>query len=959
MAASYDRVRTAAWLPASADTSLTARYQALSFPEQWRDVMLDLYNAGRPDNMEPHRTVPTHRMDQVLQTLAPDYLVLGRGPSHGGAPGHWLLLPEGSEPLPEAAFRALRDTWLSDLRPGMAEEPEYRELLVKTRTLLDDAPPSWQPVELELLRCPMTAGGTAAPLDHQYPLTTDWLARRVLALGPYDFGDGTLRFRALPRGPRDQGAELVSEPLPFESRGRTWWYSLFLNITLQTVPFDPLPRVHLHTGIRRWATRLNGRTQRLHLAYGRKSTVLLRPRVPWLPGAPLSDRFAVARVERRWDRRSKTGTTQWVHGGPTGMLRRISLSEPFPEIDAILAEPETWLADGMRAAVVHSTAMGGHEVGPGIMSDQRSRIVEWAETALPAELRPVPARVRTRLGSSSPPNAKRSPETAMVRAAAAHAMSCLGSDDGGKPLLEVRLLWQTSEMRDTAIAALVEYFGLDDARRSAFGDHRTAVPGAPAILEWRAPELIVRLRCIRLTGGLAGDLAIREGARRTTAVLAAAVATRRDEAAAFLAADRTGSAPSMSLVELDRAADFRSPEHDPKFALRLGFAKAGVLTQFIGVPKKVKGYNSGGNAGHRAMKAWDDGLRQLGSRVLPDTGSADGVPPGMRFAAIWLVRKNKTSRTRWAGHVPIAVLVTPGPSPGIARIQGWDPQADRGAGAWISYPAMLLRIAAQAEVSPDQEDDDEDGRPPRRPDRRKSMDEQRRATEEWLQKVQRSLRGTPTMVLAHAQNARSHWTWLQDGKVERDRLRTGHAPSRRLDPDLRLVRIRSSLGRETAQWWGVNRHDGPNGIPANLWIPQHSSRSGRDRVFWSTTPKPVQFRDSAVVADKLGVRRLTQGPRAGESTVDTDKPAWNPALLEVAVLGCHESDGDVPEALALTVHRLRRPPDYPEALSLPLPLHLAQLAQQYVLPHPSEDIERTASIPDGGPGAPGDEGAGG
>jgi hypothetical protein len=72
-------------------------------------------------------------------------------------------------------------------------------------------------------------------------------------------------------------------------------------------------------------------------------------------------------------------------------------------------------------------------------------------------------------------------------------------------------------------------------------------------------------------------------------------------------------------------------------------------------------------------------------------------------------------------------------------------------------------------------------------------------------------------------------------------------------------------------------------------------------------------------------------------TIDTDKAAWNPALVEVAVLGCHPGDGDVPEALALAAHQLRQAPDLPDALSLPLPLHLAGLAQEYVLPTQNED----------------------
>ena len=932
MPAVYDRVRAAAWLPASSDASLTARYRALPFPEQWRDVMLDLCNTGRPEDAELYRTVPTYRMDQVLQTLAPDHLVLGRPFSGQGDAGYWLLVPEGTTPLPEPAFRALRNAWLNDLRPDIADSHEYRDLLSRARNLLDESPPSWRPVELELLRCPVTDGGTAAPLDHQYPLTTDWIARRVLALEPYDFDGGRLRFHAVPRGPRDQGAELVSEPLPFETRGRTWWYSVRLNITLHTVPFERLPRIHLHAGIRRWATRVSTTTGRLHLPPGRKTTVLLRPRVPWLRGAPVSDRFAVASLERRWDREAGAWTAGWAYGGPTGILRRISLAEPFPDAEEVLTSPEKWLIDDMRAAVVHSTAMGRHGVGTGLMSDQRSKIVAWAEAAIPAELCPVPERVRTTLGSSAPSSPKGPSRAERVRKAAAYAMTCMGVPGTDEPpVLEARLLWQTPEMRDTAIDALCSHLGLVHGDRPGGTEYRDAAPGTPVVLEWRTSELVVRLRCLRLTGGLGTDLPFPDGGRPAKAAVTDAIATRRDEAARFLMSDRPGPVPSIALVELDRAADFTTAHHDPKFALRLGFAEAGVLTQFLAVPKKVKGYNSIGNAEHRALKAWDDGLRQLGARVHTPPGPATGVPAGMRFASVWMVRRNRKSSTRWAGLIPIAVLMTPGPEDGTVRVQGWDAAADDGAGDWIPYPAMLLRLTQYVEISSVASGAEEEDSPAARPSRRRSREDQRRATGEWLQKVQRSLRGAPTMLLADAQNARSCWTWLQDGTVEADRIRTGHAPGRRLDPDLRLVRVRTGQGRETAQWWGVNRDDGPNGLPSHLWVPQKAGR-----VFWSTTPKPVQFQSSAVVADKLGGRRLTQGPRVGELTVDTDKPAWNPSLVEIAILGCHETDGDIPEALALLVHHLRQPADYPEALSLPLPLHLAGLAQQYVLPLPPE-----------------------
>lgn len=941
MAASYEFVRAAAWTPATADDSIVARYRALRFPETWQPAILDLCNASRSADAERWQRAPTMRMELAVQALAPDLLALPRASTEGGPPGFWLCAPEEAEPLPETAFARLRNAWLKDLRPELSNDSEYRALLKDVRETMDGDPPKWETAEFELLRCPQTGGSTAAPLTHQYALTTDWLARRILTLPPYEFEGGCLRFHAMPRGPRDRGAELVSEPLDFhDAKGRVWWYSIVLHITLHTVPFHPLPRVHLHCGIRRWATR-TGTTGRLYLPHGRNTTVLLRPKVPWLPGAPLSDRFAVAKLERRRDPESGQYAADWAGGGPAALLCGISLQSPFPSAEEVLTSPEAWITPDLHAAVLHSTAMGAHGVRSGLMSDQRSKIVSWAEQAFPAELRPVPERRRTALGPAAPANAPVNPPKSekaahaerrarAMRTSTAFALGALGPVQG-TPTLEARLLWQTPEMRDTLISALIGHLGLkDDGIRPSEAEYEACEPGAAAVLEWRAAELTVRLRCCKLTDGLGGDLPIPDGARRTRGVVAEAIATRRDGISAFVSRDGLGTAPSLALVELDRAADFSSPDHDPKFALRLGLAKAGVLSQFVSVPKKAKGHNSVGNADHRALKAWDDGLRQLGARGNPEHGVTEGIPDGMRFASIWLVRKNRTARNRWAADAPVAVLITPErPGSELALIEGFDPEGDDGAGEWVPYPVMLLRLAARTKVTDAAGTDDSEAEP-RRTTRRQSDEQQRKATERWLQKVQKRLRGTPTLLFAHAQNARRHWTWLQDGKVEMDRIRTGLAPSRPMDPDLRLLRVRNGDGREVPQWWGVHPKGGANGIPAHLWVPGEDDPNSR--IFWSTTAKPAQFRQSAVQADKLAPRALTLGKRAGELTIDTDKPGWNPALLELAVLGCHEDDGDVPEALALVAHHLRQPPEYPEALALPLPLHLAALAQEYVLP---------------------------
>jgi hypothetical protein len=188
------------------------------------------------------------------------------------------------------------------------------------------------------------------------------------------------------------------------------------------------------------------------------------------------------------------------------------------------------------------------------------------------------------------------------------------------------------------------------------------------------------------------------------------------------------------------------------------------------------------------------------------------------------------------------------------------------------------------------------------------------------------------MLLTHSQNSRMHWPWLQDGQTEMDLIRTGHAPPAGLDPDLRMIRIRDADGRETPQWWGNAGPSGINGLPPGLWVDRDDAGRTVGRSFYSTTAKASTFRDSAVEADKLAPRPLRQGINKGKPTVDTHIPAWNPALIEVTVLACHPDQGDVPEALALAVHQLRQAPDYLDALSMPLPMHLASLAQQYVLP---------------------------
>jgi hypothetical protein len=182
---------------------------------------------------------------------------------------------------------------------------------------------------------------------------------------------------------------------------------------------------------------------------------------------------------------------------------------------------------------------------------------------------------------------------------------------------------------------------------------------------------------------------------------------------------------------------------------------------------------------------WQDGLRQLGVRVLPEHTIATGIPEGLRYAALWMVKRRKDGPTRLPRHTPVAVMVTPlAPGTGLAAVTGWDPKTAQ----WIPYPQFLLRLVEIAEI-PDIIDDDPDddapgndavpgapqnGQAPAESRRqatgrvwRQNMDEQRRDTERYLQKMLRSLRGYPTALLTHSQNSRMHW--------RPQRRRTGNA----------------------------------------------------------------------------------------------------------------------------------------------------------------------------------------
>jgi hypothetical protein len=799
------------------------------------------------------------------------------------------------------------------------------EILAATTRLvteLDFSELSWDPEQVDLLACSLSAGGTAEPDARLYQLLPDELASRALNLGSYIFEDARLSFRI---APATRGAELISwPPREHHDEDGTWKFSLVISLTVHTVPFTGDFRLHVRTGIRRWCT-----SGPVKVGYRHSVSTYLLTGTPWLQGGPGTGRFAVSQLCNG----DAPDTYEWTRGGPEGMLRRLMFAQEFPEPTGIQAAPATWIdgAGGVTAGVVYSTLMGTHGVGAGLMPRDRAPLSEWIAPAFEPFLRRVPDHLPSKY-PVAPRNLPRkptgkTPEEKDEKKAQIKRRQQVARREGlarileGKPL-HAEVLWQDTRTRDGLTSQLAEALGLDGPASSK-----------PGLLTWRTSELTV---CLRLeeAGDLAAPLEF-PGPKPRKRHLHQAINQRRRQASDHLSANRHPA--DLTLVEIDNPDAF-GPFTDPKFALRLGCADAGRLTQFINTPSGKRKTATRTSIEHRSMQSWIDGFRQLGLSTIPQH-SLDGLPPDLNMVALWLVKRRADGPTGQRRMTPVALRT--GPS---GAITGWDPDT----GEWIPYRTMLLRLTRHADIPGEEEaeaaeNEEPTGKSPRPwyPD----FEEQRAITAQFIKPLLYSLRREQVLLMTHAQNSRGLWPFLVNGNLLRDSLQFGASPAQGIGlygDALRHVRIRDHSMNETPQWYApATRKPGQDdddptdhyGIAAGLWL---SPDDGSDpRTFLSTAAKASTAKNAAVDASKFATRENQQG----ETVIDTGKNASNPGIIELTVAACNPVPGTKatttsdPELWAALVHQLRRAPDYRDTLALPLQMHLAKLTEEYVLPH--------------------------
>jgi hypothetical protein len=121
--------------------------------------------------------------------------------------------------------------------------------------------------------------------------------------------------------------------------------------------------------------------------------------------------------------------------------------------------------------------------------------------------------------------------------------------------------------------------------------------------------------------------------------------------------------------------------------------------------------------------------------------------------------------------------------------------------------------------------------------------------------------------------------------------------------------VRESDDGETPQVFAVKEDGNTMSYPTGVF--RHS-----DRLFYSIPCKPTSR-----------VHQKADKPKS----LNPGMQGWNPTLLELVFPVLQDSDKDSSTRWALLTHKLRRAAfHFADDLALPLPLHLAQKAEEYV-----------------------------
>ena len=302
---------------------------------------------------------------------------------------------------------------------------------------------------------------------------------------------------------------------------------------------------------------------------------------------------------------------------------------------------------------------------------------------------------------------------------------------------------------------------------------------------------------------------------------------------------------------------------------------------------------------HRATAAVRDLLRQFGvlgvqPQVLNKARAAHPIiPDPLHYLCVWLIKQYAaSSHTHIPQMLPLVVHMASDTREVFVKARGFTD--------WLSYPDTLLALAnGQAQ----------------------GVRKPREALPFIVDTLNRFIPTVAHVILFyHAQNFRSVWTWLTNENVTKEL-----PPPLSKYKHVRIVRIRTGE-HETPEWYAQSEEI-PYGFAKGIFTLGQSGH-----IFASIREKPPTTQNLSKELSKGMSRTKTDK----EGTIKNIAPnptvaAWNPGIVEMTV-SCDQSD----EALmcAAIVDELRHgmAPHYNHPTVYPIPLHLASLIEEYVLP---------------------------
>jgi hypothetical protein len=899
----YNELRPLAFRLAPSIETLPHSFVTMSLPSEMKSSARQAIAIATRGDVSKVR-LPIRVLNRAAQMLIPDVVSIERDADKHDV--HTWLYGQGEEPAIPFALQQILRAWTRTAFPRKVSEEARQEIvqLIATETL------RWQSHTIDLARWRVADNGTASPYIKGTPLNSfvllpDLIASRLSAPDVvFEWGIHQLHFRRASLAPGKSGTELISwPPLEYhESEQRIWPFSVVLTLTLQTIPFQPFPQLHSEIGIRRWAGPPIER-----LPSGRQQTsIYLLDTVPWIDGLHNSGSFQVAPIS--WKRKPKSerkkGSSEYYLNWDSALVRLLNDLHPkpvFPNPEELSQRPYEYMRDtGPSAALVFRNGIKPpHEVGAGLMPRDRFLFAEQLAEYLKPEFEFIPTFNRRTYHVSVSPN----PFFAKVpKEAEQHEKE---DEEGQEPLAgthaDRRLaLRQTTQERFT----LEIYYQSAQIHDALFLAVQTLLLGELPVLNkdeqvWSTHELELTVRALPL--GSRGDaLKIKPGSAETLYDRVRDAIRQRVETMQPLphATGRVGA-----IIELDDAEMFN--DDDPKPALRIAYARQGRLTQFVTpLPDEnrfteVQKKKERKRLEQRALSAVRDLLRQFAvqgvlPRIAPQRGKEKFyVPDPLHYLGVWLIKQYaESSPTHVAQILPVFVHMLSS-APGIQVLAP-------GLRAWLDYPDALAAFAEGQGLG---------------------VKRARDAYQFILDTLTRCLPSFgDTLLLCHAQNLRSTWAWLQNESITMKL-------SRELEryPQLRIVRLRTGV-HETPEWYGQSEKEA-YGLPHGLFSIGESGY-----VFASVQEKPPNAKPSKELSKILS--RVVRNPRTKEEKVVGPSPevtAWNPGIVEMTAV-C--TDPTEAQTYAIVANELRHhfASHYAQPTVLPLPLHLAALLGEYVLP---------------------------